>query len=270
MDLSSVPEIGPAFAAKLRDAGIQDVESLAGHEDMVALSLAAGIEASRLESFRDAARERMERALAEAGVADPADLAAADVESLSDRTGLSRGTLVRYQGAAKAAVQRALENAGFRDDHALAAMELEDAIMKTNIGATHLARMRDEARARLESRATWRIVLAESAPIARVHLKEAVENVALLTARMDEDDASALARTATDAVLLRPTFDVATVRVGGETHREIPLYKERRSASGDLQEIRIRVADVRDVPAGEQAPAAGEKKGFRFFGRAKK
>lgn len=269
MQLSTVPEIGPSFAAKLQQAGVADVEMLAGWDDIRALSDASGIDASRLESFRDAAREQLERALSEAGVGDPADLAAADIEALAQRVGFSRETLARYQGAARGAVQRALEGAGFHDDHALAAMDLEDGILKTGIAATHLARIRDEARGRLESRATWRVVLAEAAPLARVHLREPVENVPLLTARVDEDDASAFARTATDAVVLRPTMDVAAVRVGGEVHREIPLFKERRSAEGELQEIRIRVADVRDVPASHQ-PSSEEKKGFRFFGRGKK
>lgn len=271
MQLSTVPEIGPSFAAKLEQAGIADVEMLAGYDDIPLLAETTGISADRLESFRDAARERLERALAEAGVGDPADLAEADVDRLAERTGLSRETLTRYQGAAKAAVQRALENAGYRDDRALAAMELEDAIMKTNIAAPHLARIRDDARARLDSRASWKVVLSEAAPVARVHLREPVESVALLTARVDEDDASALARTATDAVLLRPTFDVATVRVGGEVHRDLPLYRLRRSPGADEpQEVRVRVADVRDVPASQQPPPPGEKKGFRLFGRGKR
>lgn len=270
MQLSSVPEIGPSFAAKLEAAGIADVEMLAGYEDIQLLSETTGIDAGRLESFRDAARERLERVLAEAGVGDPADLATADVEALSGKTGLSRETLVRYQSAAQSAVERALENAGYRDDATLAAMELEDAIMKTGIGATHLARFRDEARQRLDSRATWKVVLAEAAPLARVHLQQAHEGVQLLTARPDEEEALAFARSATDAVVLKPATDVAVVRIGGEVHRDLPLYKERRdAASGELREIRVRIADVRDVPAAEQ-PEDKKQKGFRFFGRGKK
>lgn len=101
MDLDSVPEIGPAFAQKLRDAGVANVEAFVVTEDLPALAERSGIDRERLESFRDAARGRVEQVLAEAGVTGPEGLATADHVALSMRTGLSVDYLARYREAAQ-------------------------------------------------------------------------------------------------------------------------------------------------------------------------
>ena len=259
MDLAAVPEIGPSFAAKLAQAGVENAEALAAWEDLDALAAASGIDAGRLESFRDAARERLERVLAEAGVADPADLAAEDVDELMRRTGLARGYLEGYQAKARAHVKRVMTEAGYKDAESIGAIEnLEDAVMKTGIAAKHLARYREVARQELEEKRSWKVVLAENAPVARVVAAGGTHDaVALLTSTPEESDDAAFARAAGDAVLLRPALDAVPARIGGTTHAALPLYKERRRPEGELEEIRVRVAEVRVI---DEAEASGNKK----------
>lgn len=106
MELATVPEIGPEFAGKLVEAGIPNAEALAVWEDVDALAQRAGIDAERVESFRDAARSEMERILTGAGVEGPEALAVADVGALAERTGLERAYLERYQRRAQDALGR--------------------------------------------------------------------------------------------------------------------------------------------------------------------
>lgn len=218
MDLAYVPEIGPAFAQKIAGAGVPNVEALAVWDDLDALALRAGIDRDRIESFRDAARAHLERALADAGVQGPEALAVADVAALAQRTGLDREHLARYQRRA------------------------QDALGK--------------------------VVLLEGAPVARVHVGDATHHaVPLVTATQADDDDAVLARAGGDAVLLKPALDVVPVLIGGVTHRALPLYKERRAAEGVLEEVRVRVSAIRDVPPEEPAKKGGIGK---LFGRGKK
>lgn len=257
MDLASVPEIGATFAAKLQQAGVENAEALAGWEDLAGLSASSGVDESRLESFRDAARERLERVLADAGVADPADLAEANMGELKEKTGLAESYLERYQKAARAHVKKQLESAGYGDMASIAAIEsLEDAVMKTGISAAHLARYRDEARAAQEDRATWKVVLVDGAPVARVTLSGVTHDaVPLLTASATDDEEAILSRATGDAVLLKPALDAVPVVIGGARYSDVQLYKERRKPDGEVEEIRVRVAEVREV--GEPAKKKG-------------
>lgn len=224
MDLASVPEIGPSFAAKLRDAGIENVEAFVVTEDLLALSARSGIDEGRLESFRDAARERVERVLAEAGVNGPEELAAADHVALSMRTALSVEYLARYRQAAQHAVDG------------------------------------PEAK----------VVLVDGAPVARVHLAGATHHaVPLVTAGPTDDADAILARAGGDAVLLRPQAETVPVLIAGITHRELPLFKERRREGGDTEEVRVRVVEIRETqPPGEKAPKKSGGLG-RLFSRKK-
>lgn len=52
MDLTQIPGIGPAYEARLQDAGIADVAALAEVEDLSTLSEATGIATSRLAEFQ--------------------------------------------------------------------------------------------------------------------------------------------------------------------------------------------------------------------------
>lgn len=250
MDLASVPEIGATFAAKLQQAGVENAEALAGWDDLAGLAASSGVDEARLESFRDAARERLERALADAGVADPAELAEADMAELREKTSLSESYLERYQTAARAHVKKQLEAAGYTDATSIAAIEnLEDAVMKTGIGAAHLARYRDEARAALEDRADWKVVLVEGAPVARVTVAGATHDaVPILAASAADDDEAVLARAGGDAVLLKPTMDAVPVVIAGARYADVQLYKERRKPDGEVEEVRVRVSEVREIP----------------------
>lgn len=220
MDLASVPEIGPSFAKKLQDAGVENVESLVVWSDLDALAERSGVDRERLESFRDAARGHVERVLAEAGVNGPEDLAAADAPALSERTGLSTTYLARYREAAQHVVDG------------------------------------PEAK----------VVLVDGAPVARVHLAGATHHaVPLVTAKPEDDDDTALARALGDAVLLKAERDTVPVLIGGVTHRDLPLFKERRKDGGEIEEVRVRVSQVNEVQA------KPEKKGGigRLFSRKK-
>lgn len=221
MELASVPEIGPSLAGKLRDAGVESAEALATWDDLAALAAASGMGAERLESYRDAARAHLERALAESGIAGPEALAAADPVELAARTGISVEYLDRYRAKAEAAV-------------------VADA----------------------------RVVLVDGAPVARVTLGGRVyDAVKLLTARADEDGESVLARATGDAVLLQPAAEVVPVVLSGARHRGLPLYRERRTLGGDVEEVRVRVASIAEV----EAPKPAEKKGLgKLFSRGKK
>lgn len=221
MDLASVPEIGPSFAAKLRNAGIENVEAFVITEDLFELANASGIGADRLESFRDAAREHIERILADAGVTGPEQLAQADHVALSMKTGLSVEYLARYRQAAQHAVDG------------------------------------PEAK----------VVLVDGAPVARVHLAGATHHaVPLVTATAADEDDAVLTRAGGDAVLLKPSAEKVPVLIAGITHRELPLFKERRKPDGGVDEVRVRVVEIRDV-----AEKAAEKKGGlgKLFSRKK-
>lgn len=214
MELSLVPEIGPTFAEKLALAGVTSTEALAVWDDIVGLAERTGVDRERVESFRDAARAQLERALAEAGVDGPEALAAADAGALAARTGLDRAHLERYQARAREAIGK--------------------------------------------------VVLVDGAPVARVHLGEATHHaVPLLTASLSDDDDAVLVRAGADAVLLKPKVDVVPAMIGGVTHRGLPLFKERRKESGEVEEVRVRVAEIREIP--EET----KKGGFRLFGRKK-
>ena len=101
MELTSIPDLGATYAQMLRDAGVGSVAALAGVTDLDALAATTRIHAATLETFRAAAREMMERALGEAGVASPEDLVNADIEALVTRSGIERQHLARYQQAAR-------------------------------------------------------------------------------------------------------------------------------------------------------------------------
>ena len=220
MDLASVPVIGPSFAARLRDAGVDTVEAFVVTEDLHRLTAESGIPLDRLESFRDAARERVEKVLADAGITGPEQLAQADHVALSMKTGLSVEYLARYREAAQHAVDG------------------------------------PEAK----------VVLVDGAPVARVHLAGVTHHaVPLVTATAADEDDVVLARAGGDAVLLKPQAEKVPVLIAGITHRELPLFKERRKDGGEVEEVRVRVAEIRDVEA------KPEKKGGlgRLFSRKK-
>ena len=219
MDLASVPEIGRTFARKLQDAGVENVEAFVVTEDLAALAARSGVDEERLASFRDAARERVEQVLAEAGIHGPEALAAADHVALSERTGLSVDYIARYRAAAQHAVDG------------------------------------PEAK----------VVLVEGAPVARVHLSGATHHaVPLVTAGAADDEDAVLARAGGDAVVLRPQAEAASVLIAGVTHRALPLFKERRKEAGEMEEVRVRIVEIREVPAEEPKKKGGLGK---LFGR---
>lgn len=260
MDLQDVPEIGVSFARTLQDAGVESVESLAAWDDLDGLAARSGVSLERLESFRDAARARMERVFADAGVADPAELAAADTSDLHGRTGIAEPHLRRYQEAARAHVKRTLAGAGYADAPAIAAMDVEAVAASTGIPARHLVAYRDAAKAEVAA-GPDRVVLLEAAPLARVRVAGVThEGVSLLTAAASEDDDAALGRAGGSAVLLRPQADSAVARIAGAMH-QLPLFKERRIEER-VEEVRVRVVEIREPAEAQKKRGIG-----RFFGR---
>lgn len=81
MDLTSVPGIGPAYARRLREAGIRRVRDLAALDDVTRVAERTEIPATRLEAFRDEAR-----ALAGTPTTDEPDLGIA-TEGVSHELG---------------------------------------------------------------------------------------------------------------------------------------------------------------------------------------
>src|SRR5688572_12066087 len=104
MELSEVPEISDTHAMKLGEAGVPHAEALAIWPDLPPLAERTGIDLERLESFRDAARSRIERALADAGVSEPAALAVAELPPLAQRTRIDITYLEHYQRKAREAL----------------------------------------------------------------------------------------------------------------------------------------------------------------------
>ncbi|HUR70190.1 MAG TPA: hypothetical protein VM370_13180 [Candidatus Thermoplasmatota archaeon] len=198
MELAQVPELG-SYAQKLTAVGVPSAEALAVWEDLPALANAVDVDVERADSFRDAARQAIERALTDAGVGNPEALAVADIASLAARTNIERAYLEHYQRKAR------------------------DALGK--------------------------VVLVDGAPVARVHLKEDVHHaVALVTASAMDSEDEVLGRAGGDAVLLKPDAEAVPAVIGGVTHRALPLYKERRKPDGQVEEVRVRVAQIREVP----------------------
>lgn len=221
MHLSAVPEIDNETADKLLAAGVPNAEALSIWEDIVGLEERLGVGEGRVEGWRDAARQAVERALQTAGIQGPEMLATAELVPLSDKTRIEIAYLAHYQRKAR------------------------DSLGK--------------------------VVLAEAAPIARVHLGEdRHEAVPLVTAGWSDEDDAVLARAGGNAVLLKPSAEVVLAVIGGVTHRALPLYKERRSDDGAIEEVRVRVVEIREVLPGQasetEAPE-GEVKEKRGIGR---
>jgi hypothetical protein len=234
--------------------------------------------------------------LAGAGLTTAAELAAiTDLEALSQRTSMDRATLAGLQAAARAHLEGMLEEAGVRGLDDLAEADLDALSARSGIPRANLETLQDAARAKLglppAPRAAApalpdRVVLMDGRASARVHL-QGVERagLAIVTLRMDEDEAAVLARAPGDAVLLRERAVTAPVRLDGVVHRDLPIYKERPVAQGEgREEIRVRVTEIKDRKGqahGAPAQAAGgvapegaasestRKKGFRLFGRGK-
>lgn len=266
MELQDVPEIGVGFARTLQDAGVESAEALAAWDDLEGLAARSGVSLERLESFRDAARARMESILAQAGVADPAELAAASLDDLQGATGIAEAHLRRYQDAARAHVRKLLVDAGYGDARALSEMDVDVAAAQTGIAARHLVAYRDVAIAEIAA-GPDRVVLLDGAPLARVRAAGVThEAIPLVTLGASDDEAEVFSRANGPAVLLRADADTAPALVGGVTHR-LPLFKERR-VEDRVEEVRVRVVEIRERAA---APVEEKRKSGigRLFSRKK-
>lgn len=199
--------------------------------------------------------------LAEAGVPSAEALAVwEDLDTLGPRAGVDVERLGSFRDAARAAVEAALAQAGVDGPAALATADLSALASRTGLERAHLERMRWRARESL-----GKVVLADGAPVARVHVGDATHHaVPLVTAAPADDVDAVLARAEGDAVLLTPEADVVPARIGGATHRALPLYKERRGASGAVDEVRVRIAQIREIPPEEPKKRGGIG---RMFGK---
>lgn len=247
MHLSRIPDIGPEHADILAGAGLTTAAQLAAITDLEALSQRTSVDQETLAGLQAAARAHLERMLEEAGVRGVEDLADADLDQLSATSGIPRANLESFQDAAR-----------------------------EKLGLAPLPRA--AARPALPDR----VVLADGRATARVHLAGAERaGLAIVTLRMDDDEAAVLARAPGDAVLLRERAVTAPVRLDGVVHRDLPIYKERAVEGSEAkEEIRVRVTEIKDkarapeaapqaTPGGAAEGEAPKKKGFRLFGRGK-
>lgn len=257
MELSSIPEIGPVNAGILAEGGVRTAAELAAHADIEALAQRTRMAPGRLEAFRAAVWSHLEAILEGAGVRDLDQLADADVSALAASTGLAPDSLALFQSAARQKLGRSPSGAPLAEAQAAARPD--------------------------------RVILSDGRATARVSLGGILHaGLAIVTLRMEEDEADVLARAPGDAVLLKERAVTAPARVGGVLHRDLPIYKEQARDGGATDEIRVRVAEIKDrrraasappaplpLPAaatdpGTAAPAeAPRKKGFSLFRRGK-
>lgn len=260
VDLARIPEIGPDHARVLSEAGVRTAADLAALSDVHDLSRRTGLGLATLDAYRAAAWGLMEGLLEKAGVRGLDELARADLGPLAEATGIPRERLATFQAAARDRTAAAAPAPAPRD----------------------------------------RVILSEGRATARVSLGGALhEGLAIVTLRMEEDEAAVLERVPADAVLLKERAATAPARIGGALHRDLPIYKEQPRAVVDdaggsaVEEVRVRVREIKDqrprgtpaaptpAPAEERAPEAPpaspaeapaakpKKKGFSLFRRGK-
>lgn len=205
----------------------------------------------------------------EAGIPNAEALAVwEDLPALAERADIGVERLESFRDAARAAVERVLAASGVEGPEQLALADVDALADRTGLERAYLERYQRRAQD-----AVGKVVLAESAPVARVEVGGQTHHaVPLVTAGFGDDEAAVLSRAGGDAVLLRPRVQVVSALIGGSTHRGLALYKERRRGNGDVEEVRVRVSEIRDVPEKKEEPeekkAAGKGIG-RLFSRKK-
>ena len=94
-----------------------------------------------------------------------------------------------------------------------------------------------------------KVVLKDRAATARVKIGSIWhEDVPIVTARMNENGEKVLKAVHENAVLLQEQATTAMIRIGDEIKANVPIYKERikSGADGAMEEIRVRVNEIRD------------------------
>lgn len=190
-------------------------------------------------------------ALKNAGVPDAGELAAIDdLDGLAARSGLPRERVESLRDEARTRVEQLFERAGIRDPRELLTSDPEDIARRTGLSVPALAAYRAHAQRHVERQppaAVDRVLLSERSSRARVEARGRVhEGVAIVTARLNEDDADLLARAGGDAVVLKERAATAAARVGGETFPALPIFRLREPGEDGPAEMRVRVAEIKD------------------------
>lgn len=206
-------------------------------------------------------------ALKHAGVADVGELAAVDdVDGLAGRSGLPRERVEALRDEARTRVEQVLERAGIRDPRELLTSDPEDLARRTGLSVPALVAYRAHAQRHVQGTpapSIDRVLLSERSSRARVEARGRVhEGVAIVTARLNEDDADLLARAGGDAVVLKERAATAAARVGGETYPALPIFRLREPGENGPAEMRVRVAEIKD-----RAPLDAKRK---ILGRFRK
>lgn len=195
-------------------------------------------------------------ALKNAGIPDAGELAAIDdVDGLAERSGLPRERVEALRDEARARVEQLFERAGIRDPRELLTSDPADIARRTGLTVAALVAYRSHAERHVErepASSVDRVLLSERSSKARVEVQgRAHEGVAIVTARLNEDDAELLARAGGDAVVLKERAATAAVRVGGETFPALPIFRLREPGEDGPPEMRVRVAEIKDHKAEE-------------------
>lgn len=187
MDWSDIQGMDQATVDALFNAGIASAAGLAAVDDEADLARRAGIPVERVLSFCQQAREKIEIALADAGIQGPEDLARCDPEELATRTNLPAAQLQLF---------------------------VEQARRATGVAPPPPPAPPPDA-----------ILLLETSSKARVRLEGAVTEVPIVTARATDDAVALLASTQGDAVVLQEQANMAPARVNGRTLASLPLFR---------------------------------------------
>lgn len=241
MDLTAINGLGPARQDKLADAGVTSLEDLA---EATPAELAESVEItdSVLEGFVGQAADLVElsevegigeaslEALVAEGVRSVGDLQARDAETLAEAIGRSPGVVEGWQDAGEGSAEP--ESAEHARELAAGAAEAGSLALKGL----------DEAR----------VVLEEGITDAKVKFEDDVlAEARILPVKAKDDVEEMLEDLKGNVVVLREKADTAMVRVEDDVVEGIPIFKEKvaeagQSAAEGVQEVRVRVQEIRD------------------------
>lgn len=245
MDLTVINGLGPARRDKLETAGVDTLAALA-KGDPEALAEETEIPEGVLDGFHNQAVDLVElsevegidedafEALVDAGVRSVEDLAGADPSELATETELDPDTLEAWQDA-------------------LATEETVEPEPETPQHAQALASEAQEAgRIALQGLADARVVLQEGIADATVKFEDDVlAQARILPIKAKDDMDRMLEDIRGDVVVLREKADTALVRIEDEVVEGLPIFKTKVSEAGasaaeSMQEVRVRVQEIRD------------------------
>lgn len=186
-----------------------------------------------------------------AGVPDVAALARHDdLDALATATGIPRAKLGEFAEAAR----RMAEHPSTETDESAgpdAGHEHAEGPASTREAAEELVMAVRQAAEEM------RVVLTERASTARVRLKGMWhDDVHIVPAKDDENERSIAEALKRNAVILRGKTETAVAVINDEVHENLPIFQERlkKGAKDVREEVRVRVAEVRERAASPESP----------------